>query len=82
MNKIVKRNGQVVDFEPEKVRKAIEKANAEVATRDKLTKEQIDTIVEDVTKTAMGATYDMNVEEIQNLVEDELMLAEIGRAHV
>lgn len=75
MNKIVKRNGQVVDFEPEKVRKAIEKANAEVATRDKLTKEQIDTIVEDVTKTAMGATYDMNVEEIQNLVEDELMLA-------
>ena len=31
MNKIVKRNGQVVDFEPEKVRKAIEKANAEVA---------------------------------------------------
>lgn len=75
MNKIVKRNGQVVDFEPEKVRKAIEKANAEVATRDKLTKEQIDTIVEDVTKTAMGATYNMNVEEIQNLVEDELMLA-------
>ena len=38
MNKIVKRNGQVVDFEPEKVRKAIEKVNAEVATRDKLTK--------------------------------------------
>lgn len=75
MNKIIKRNGQVVSYLPEKVRKAIEKANAEVATRDKLTKEQIDVIVEDVTKTAMGATYDMNVEEIQNLVEDELMLA-------
>ena len=75
MNKIVKRNGQTAEFAADKIKVAIEKANAEVARRDKLAEDEVIAIVDDVTKTVLGSTYPMNVEEIQNLVEDEIMRA-------
>ena len=39
--KIVKRDGHIVDYDPEKIRVAIGKANEEVRGREKATKEEI-----------------------------------------
>ena len=43
--KIVKRDGHIVDYDPEKIRIAIEKANNEVRGREKATKEEISEII-------------------------------------
>lgn len=69
--KVIKRNGLEVDFNPDKIRNAISKANAEVD--DWISDNTIDLIVKRVT----GYLYDMNravtVEEIQDTVENYLM---------
>ena len=39
--KIIKRDGKIVDYDPEKIRIAIGKANDEVSRKNKATKEQI-----------------------------------------
>ena len=43
--KIVKRDGHIVDYDPAKIRLAIEKANNEVRGREKATKEEIKAII-------------------------------------
>ena len=43
--KIVKRDGKIVDYNPDKIRVAIEKANKEVRGREKATKEEINEII-------------------------------------
>ena len=45
--KIIKRDGTIVDYDPEKIRVAISKANEEVSKRDKASKEQIKEIRDD-----------------------------------
>ena len=71
---VIKRDGKSVDFDDEKIRIAIGKANNEVPRKEKATKEEIDEII----------TYikDLNkrrilVEDIQDIIEEKLM--EIGR---
>ena len=50
--KVIKRNGLEVDFNPEKIKNAISKANAEVEDMDKLESINIDRIVKEITKDA------------------------------
>ena len=68
--KIIKRDGTIVDYDPEKIRVAISKANEEVSKRDKASKEQIKEIVnyiEDLRKPRLL------VEDIQDIIEKKLM---------
>ena len=68
--KIVKRDGHIVDYDPEKIRIAIGKANEEVRGKEKATKEEIKEIIEYI--------EDLNkkrilVEDIQDIIEQKLM---------
>ena len=68
--KIVKRDGHIVDYDSEKIRIAIGKANNEVRGREKATKEQIEEIIkyiEDLNKKRIL------VEDIQDIIEEKLM---------
>ena len=68
--KIVKRDGHIVDYDPEKIRVAIQKANAEVRGKEKASKEDIDNIIkyiEDLNKKRIL------VEDIQDIIEEKLM---------
>ena len=68
--KIVKRDGHIVDYNPEKIRVAIQKANAEVRGKEKASKEDIDNIIkyiEDLNKKRIL------VEDIQDIIEEKLM---------
>ena len=68
--KIVKRDGHIVDYDPEKIRVAIGKANEEVRGREKVTKEEIKEIIkyiEDLNKKRIL------VEDIQDIIEQKLM---------
>ena len=72
--KIVKRDGTIVDYDREKIRTAIQKANAEVKGREKISKEGINEIIkyiEDLDKKRML------VEDIQDIIEEKLM--EMGK---
>ena len=72
--KIVKRDGHIVDYDPEKIRVAIGKANDEVRGKEKVTKEEIKEIIkyiEDLNKKRIL------VEDIQDIIEQKLM--ELGR---
>ena len=68
--KIIKRDGTIVDYDPEKIRIAISKANEEVSKREKVSKEQIKEIInyiEDLKKPRLL------VEDIQDIIEQKLM---------
>ena len=68
--KIVKRYGHIVDYDPEKIRVAIGKANDEVKGREKISKEEIKEIIkyiEDLNKKRIL------VEDIQDIIEQKLM---------
>ena len=68
--KIVKRDGHIVDYDPEKIRLAIGKANDEVKGREKISKEEIKEIIkyiEDLNKKRIL------VEDIQDIIEQKLM---------
>ena len=43
--KIIKRDGTIVDYDPEKIRVAIGKANNEVSKKEKATEEDINNII-------------------------------------
>ena len=43
--KIVKRDGHIVDYDPEKIRIAVQKANKEVRGKEKVSEEQIEEII-------------------------------------
>ena len=72
--KVIKRDGQVVDYDPEKIRIAINKANKEVPKKEKATDEEIEEIrdyIEELNKKRIL------VEDIQDIIEEKLMA--IGR---
>ncbi len=71
--KIIKRNGEEVIFNEDKIVSAIRKANDEVFDGDKLTEEQIQTISDTVTERGKGMIRALSVEEIQDFVENEIM---------
>ena len=69
MDKIIKRNGKEVDFDPDKIRQAVTKANKEVDVRVNLAHFEIEAIVEKASETILNNPYSMNVEDIQDMVE-------------
>ena len=72
--KVIKRDGTIVEYNAEKIRTAIKKANNEVSKKQKATDEEIDEIIryiEDLRKSRIL------VEDIQDIIEQKLM--EIGR---
>ena len=72
--KIIKRNGVEMAFDPEKIRIAVTKANNSTDdTNAKLTKQQIDTVVNTVTKKCESLGRSPGVEEIQDMVEEAIM---------
>ena len=68
--KVIKRDGRAVDFDREKVRVAIEKANKEVKPKERATKEEIKEIIEYIEKLAKKRIL---VEDIQDIIEEKLM---------
>jgi ribonucleoside-triphosphate reductase len=71
---IMKRSGERVLFDGEKIANAIRKANNEEGIlSDQLTEEQIVSIVAGIERAARNASRDLSVEEIQDKVENSLM---------
>lgn len=68
--KVVKRNGQTVDFDQSKIANAILKANNEVSEKEKATKKEIDEVIEYIK--SLGKKR-MLVEDIQDIIEEKLM---------
>ena len=72
--KIIKRNGQEMIFDNNKIRNAIMKANLSVDnTAKRLTDEQIEKIVAKVTDECSSMGRAVGVEEIQDFVEEAIM---------
>ena len=68
--KIIKRDGTIVDYNPEKIKIAIQKANNEVSGRERASEKQIKEIInyiEDLKKSRIL------VEDIQDTIERKLM---------
>ena len=68
--KVVKRDGRIVEYDRTKIEAAIEKANCEVPKKERVTKEEIDSIIsyiEDLNKKRML------VEDIQDIIEKKIM---------
>ena len=83
--KIIKRNGSEAVFDISKIIAAVTKANNVVASNQRLTKEQITAIAEDVGQECQSRNHAMNVEEIQDLVEDAIMQTkayEVARKYI
>ncbi len=68
--KIIKRDGHIVDYMPEKIENAILKANAEVAEEEKVTDIQIRNIIKYIEGLHKKR---MLVEDIQDIIEMRLM---------
>ena len=68
--KVVKRDGKIVDYDPQKIRVAIEKANKEVSKKERASKEDIENIIDYIEEQNKSR---MLVEDIQDLIEDQLM---------
>ncbi len=68
--KVIKRDGTVVDYDRSKIVTAIEKANAEVPEKERLSREDIQAIIDGIE--AMKRQR-MLVEDIQDLVEQGLV---------
>src|SRR6056297_1199086 len=71
MMKVVKRDGNFVDFNPQKIVNAIEKAMRE--TKEGLDAELSHEVAKEIEKTIEGRDACVKVEEIQDMVEDLLM---------
>ena len=68
--KVIKRNGDSVDFDRNKIAVAIGKANAEVKPSERATKEEINNIIEYI----IGLNKKrILVEDIQDIIEEKLM---------
>ena len=83
--KIIKRNGSEAVFDISKIIAAVTKANNVVASNQRLTKEQITAIADDVARKCQSRNHAMNVEEIQDLVEDAIMQTkayEVARKYI
>ncbi len=74
---IIKRSGMEVVFDAVKIEDAVKKANNSVQEKDRLTDEQIKTVVENVTGQCMQMKRSPSVEEIQDMVEEEIMKQQV-----
>ena len=68
--KIIKRDGHIVEYNPEKIRTAIGKANSEVRGKEKVSKEEIEEIIKYIEELNKKRIL---VEDIQDIIEEKLM---------
>ena len=68
--KVIKRDGRAVDYDRSKIKIAIEKANRDVQTKDRISKDGINDIIEYIE--SLGKRR-MLVEDIQDIIEQKLM---------
>ena len=68
--KVVKRDGHIVDYDAQKIRDAIGKANNEVRGKEKVSKEQIEEIIKYIEELNKKRIL---VEDIQDIIEEKLM---------
>ena len=68
--KIVKRDGTIVPYDPQKIKNAIGKANNEVSKKERATEEQINQIIEFIEEKNKSRIL---VEDIQDIIEQKLM---------
>ena len=68
--KVIKRDGHMVDYCPEKIEQAIEKANAEVEEEDRASAVQIKNIIKYIERLGKKRIL---VEDIQDIIEMKLM---------
>jgi ribonucleoside-triphosphate reductase len=83
--KVIKRNGAEVDFNADKIRRAIESANNEVLEADRLTAENINNLVAQIVTICTGFNRTLSVEEIQDIVEKEITVFgsyEVGKCYI
>ena len=73
--KIIKRNGEEVLFDGQKIITAVSKANAEVPQGERLTDAQIRAIADHIEHYGLATQTELSVEAIQDMVEDEIMRA-------
>ncbi|MBR7101952.1 MAG: anaerobic ribonucleoside-triphosphate reductase [Clostridia bacterium] len=71
--KIIKRSGEEVIFDINKIIVAIRKANESVALAEQMSELQIKLVAENVEKKCAKVTRSLSVEEIQDIVEDQIM---------
>lgn len=71
--KVIKRDGTTVDFDPNKIKVAIQKANTAVAAEETVNEETINNIVDSISKKKKQRIL---VEQIQDIVEQALMKAD------
>lgn len=69
--KVIKRNGREVNYDRNKIILAIQKANAEVSAKEKITDQKIESIVASIENRQNNTMY---VEEIQDIIEQMLMV--------
>ena len=75
MRNIIKRNGSEAAFDPEKIVKAIQKANSSVDEFDRASRGDAETVAKRVEELVDSTEHALGVEEIQDAVEEELMKA-------
>ncbi len=83
--KIIKRNGAEEVFDPGKIRRALEKANAAVEAQYRMTPLQIERITQNVCISCEDLGRSPSVEEIQDLVEKAVMAHgafEVAKAYI
>ena len=71
--KIIKRSGEEAEFDITKIISAVNKANREVVSHERLDAGQIRELAKNVEQICRNATRSMSVEEIQDAVEDQIM---------
>ena len=72
--KVIKRNGRIVDYDRNKIKIAIEKANNEVRKEEKATQADIKTIITYIEELDKKRIL---VEDMQDIIEEKLM--ELGK---
>ena len=71
--KVIKRNGEEVNFDLTKIENAINKANAEVDNIYKMNEYQIRAIADDIAQQVGEMRDAVHVEDIQDMVETSIM---------
>ena len=71
--KVIKRNGEEVGFDLEKIENAIRAANEEVDNIYKLNEFQVRAIADDIAGQVKKSTHAIHVEDIQDMVETGIM---------
>lgn len=80
IRQVVKRNGAIVDFNPDRISNAIYRAAVSVGGRDKETADKLRDVVVEVIEQTFTEDYKPHIEQIQDIVEK--VLIEEGHAKV